>query len=270
MPSSRSSPTVAFLPPPGPAAQDFRTLPTGQVKYSPSSTADRAPPRLFRDALSIRAAVFVLEQHCSGAEEVDADDGVSWHWVIFAEMPNEGHQASRGDGESGSDVDDDSIVGEGKKTPGSDRPAEDSGEEEDTISGERPAATIRLVPAQAHADADDEKAVEGPDYKGSRVWDHSEPYVKLGRLATVAACRGRGYGKMLVDTALGFARKNRGKVVRDRGLGEWKGLVLVHAQKRVEGWYKSLGFELDEGMGWWWEEGIEHVAMWKRVEELGE
>lgn len=248
MPSSHPSPNIAFLSPPGPAVHSLRIFPTGQISYSPSSTASRPPPQVFRDAVSVRTAVFVLEQHCLAAVEIDVDDEVSWHWVVYTE--------------SSSDENEDTTEGG--------RTAEASSEEEKTISDERPAATIRLVPAQAHADADDEKGVEGPDYKGSRVWDHREPYVKIGRLATVAACRGRGYGKILVDTALGFAGRNQGEMVRNIGLGEWKGLVLAHAQMSVEGWYKSLGFELDEGMGRWWEDGIEHVAMWKRVQELGQ
>jgi len=129
-----------------------------------------------------------------------------------------------------------------------------------------PAATIRLVPAQAHADADDEKAIDGPNYKGSTAWDHNEPYVMIGRVATVKEFRGRGYGRVLVEKALWTAGNNASSMVEDGKLMEWKGLVLAHAQKWVEKWYHSLGFVTDEGMGTWWEEGIEHVAMWKRVD----
>lgn len=249
MPSSHPPPAVEFLSPPGPAVYDFHISPTGQISYSPSSsTADLQLSQLFHDALFIRTAVFVLEQHCSAAEEIDVDDGISWHWVVYADKEDE----------------------EGGKGSGGGKANTLRSEYDHTAGSKRPAATIRLVPAQAHADADDEKAVEGPDYKSSKVWDHNEPYVKIGRLATVSPCRGRGYGKILVNAALGFAGRNGGKMVRDTSLGEWKGLLLAHAQKSVEGWYKSLGFELDEGMGSWWEEGIEHVAMWKSVEVLGE
>jgi len=248
MPSSHPPPTVEFISPSGQAVHDFHISPTGQISYTrSSSTADPQLSQLFHDALSIRTAVFVLEQHCSAAEEIDVDDGISWHWILYADNEDE----------------------EGEERSGSEKANTIGSEDDHTAGAKRPAATIRLVPAQAHADADDEKAVEGPDYKGSKVWDHNEPYVKIGRLATVAPCRGRGYGKILVNTALGFAGRNGGKMVRDTGLGEWKGLLLAHAQKSVESWYKSLGFELDEGMGRWWEEGIEHVAMWKRVEVLG-
>ena len=46
---------------------------------------------------------------------------------------------------------------------------------------------------------------------------------------------------------------------------EWRGLCLVHAQTTVERFYGSCGFMVDEGMGRWWEEEIEHLGMWKRV-----
>ena len=97
------------------------------------------------------------------------------------------------------------------------------------------------------------------------MWDGKEPYVKIGRLATVKEFRGRGYGRVLVEAALGFAGGNAGAMVKDGGLGEWRGLVLAHAQKRLQKWYASMGWERDEGMDVWWEEGIEHVGMWRRV-----
>ena len=98
------------------------------------------------------------------------------------------------------------------------------------------------------------------------MWDHEEPYVKIGRLATVREFRGRGYGRVLVEAALGFAGSNANTMVKDWNSGEkWKGLVLAHAQKGVEKWYASMGWERDEGMDVWWEEGIEHVGMWRRV-----
>lgn len=170
-----------------------------------------------------------MEQKCSAAEEIDADDAVSWHWVIHAER--------------------ESAEGRDKRRV--------------------PAATIRLVPAQAHADAEGEKAVDGPDYAGSMIWDRREPYVKIGRLATLKEFRGRGYGRVLVDTALGFTGRNGASMVLGEGLGEWKGLVLAHAQKGVEGWYNGVGFVSDEGMGRWWEEGVEHLGVWRRVEIVG-
>ena len=119
--------------------------------------------------------------------------------------------------------------------------------------------------------------------------DGREPYVKLGRLATLKEYRGLGLGRMLVTAALDWAARNaetlredaasgenelEGEgVIRERetaqgklGLGEeWKGSVLVHAQTEVQGFWRSLGFERDEKLGIWVEEGIDHIGMWKRV-----
>lgn len=78
---------------------------------------------------------------------------------------------------------------------------------------------------------------------------------------------------MLVEALLGYARAHAAEMVLGGGEGEgerWQGLVLVHAQVGVEGWYTSLGFERDEGMGVWVEEGIGHVGMWRRVEVGGD
>lgn len=218
--SQPSNPVPRLLTPPGPAVHSIRVLPNGQVTDSEVSTAHPPSPQLFHDAIVVRADVFVIGQNCSVALEIDADDAISWHWVIFAE---------------------------------------------NNQKLEEPVATIRLVPAQAHPDADDKKAVDGPNYTGSILWDHKEPYVKIGRLATVKEFRGRGYAKALMEAALEYARKNRDVMVKDKRLGEWNGLVLIHAQRRLEGWYKSMGFETDEGLGIWWEESIDHVGMWKRV-----
>jgi predicted GNAT family N-acyltransferase len=39
----------------------------------------------------------------------------------------------------------------------------------------------------------------------------------------------------------------------------------VHAQEQVVGTWKRWGFEVDEGMGRWDEEGIMHVGMFTRL-----
>lgn len=214
-----TTPTPSLLLPPGPITRTFHILPTGEL--IPTGKETPAIPPLFISALKVRAEVFLIEQQCPAAKEIDADDAVSWHWVIHGLDP------------SGQEV---------------------------------PAATIRLIPAQRHADAEDEKAAEGPNYAGSRMWDHEEPYVMIGRLATIRKFRGRGYGRVLVEAALGFAGSNANTMVKDWNSGEkWKGLAFAHAQKEVEKWYASMGWETDEGMGVWWEEGIEHVGMWIRV-----
>lgn len=94
------------------------------------------------------------------------------------------------------------------------------------------------------------------------MWDRKEPFLKIGRLATRKEFRGRGFGRVLVEEALRWAG--------GEGVGAaWRGLLLVHAQAGVEGWYEGLGWRTDEGLGRWDECGILHVGMWKRVEVKG-
>lgn len=119
------------------------------------------------------------------------------------------------------------------------------------------------------------------------MWDGKEAYIKLGRLATVRSHRGLGIGKLLVDAALKWALENAATLQRQPSgtragenlVGEntaegeeengWNGLVLVHAQRDVERFYRGVGFETDDGMGVWTEEGIDHVGMWRRL-DLGD
>lgn len=64
---------------------------------------------------------------------------------------------------------------------------------------------------------------------------------------------------------LGEAGGGKGDAMGAAILEPWKGLVLVHAQKITERTYAKWGFVMDEALGTWWEEGIEHVGMWRRV-----
>ncbi|KAL6720594.1 hypothetical protein ACLMJK_002518 [Lecanora helva] len=222
MASSPERPIPKLLLPPGPSVCSIVINPDRRKIEDPDvSTGFQRPSPIFYDALSVRNAVFGIEQNCSAAEEIDAEDALSWHWVIYAK--------------------------------------DDQGQE-------GPVATIRLTPAQAHADTDDEKSIGGPNYKGSNAWDHKEPYVKLGRLANLKEFRGRSYGNLLAETALKYAEHHVGDMIKDQELGDWHGLVLIHAQRRMERWYGRLGFQTDMGLGTWLEEGIEHVGMWKRVD----
>jgi predicted GNAT family N-acyltransferase len=89
-----------------------------------------------------------------------------------------------------------------------------------------------------------------------------EPYLKLQRFATLASHRGRGLGRMLVETSLQWAAEHK----EDIGGEGWKGMVLVHAQVNVEKVWAKMGFVTDERLGQWDEEGIEHLGMWRWVE----
>lgn len=214
--------------------------------------------------MSIRETVFVHEQTVPLANELDADDPRSWHWVVYA------------------------SVGAPKGPPS--HPSDRRG----STSGRVPVGTLRLVPPPhpPHPDAGghyaiDNKADAGPGGRGAsaatergenratRLHDGKEAYVKLGRLATLRDYRGLGLGRLLVNTALEWVQRHaeevgRGSgdaVEREREGGEerWRGLVLVHAQVGVQGFWSGMGFVRDEGLGEWWEEGIQHVGMWRRL-----
>lgn len=228
--------TIDILAPPGPSAI--------RACHSPPFSPESYPslPPIFLSALTVRFAVFVDEQHCSAAEEIDSDDGRSWHWVAY--------------------VIEDGAAGIGRRRI--------------------PAGTIRLVPvspAPMHqADSHDVKMALGPRHGKTEMWDGKEVFVKLGRMATLKEYRKLGLGRRLVDTAIEWLEGNHEKIVEKVGAevsdieaekieatGWWNGLVLVHAQKMIERFWASCGFVRDEGMGEWWEERIEHVAMWRRV-----
>lgn len=223
---------IKLHPPPGITP----TLPT------PSNPRPPGTPAELIDALAVRAEVFVEEQGCSAENEVDDDDARSWHWVVYS-----------ADGNTTSSE--------------ADQP--------------KPIGTIRLVPPhprpRPHPDGDGDGDGEGPG---------REPYIKLTRLAVVRSLRGHGIGRHLVETAVEWARAHPDEIngafqgcpcpslsaahvpvpvpVPGPGMpGSWNGWVLVHAQVDVERMYTRLGFERDEGMGRWLEEGIEHIGMWR-------
>jgi predicted GNAT family N-acyltransferase len=179
----------------------------------------------------IRKHVFVDEQHCSADAEIDSDDTRSWHWVLY-----------------------------------------DTSTESST-----PVGVIRLVPPPQtpHAHLTEPPAAVAqtvPEYD----WTH-EPCIKLTRVAIMPAFRGLGLGRRLVETALDWAAMHVAEIdeaavqIAVKGKSPvatqkpWQGLVLVHAQVDVEAMYAGLGFETDEALGRWDEEGIEHVGMFRRV-----
>ncbi|KAK2850697.1 hypothetical protein FQN49_005410 [Arthroderma sp. PD_2] len=126
-----------------------------------------------------------------------------------------------------------------------------------------PVGVVRLVPPphEGHHSHED----EGKGEPGSTR--HDEPFVRIGRLAVLPAYRGKGLGRILVDTALKWAVVHTREVgaALDAGL-RWNGLTFIHAQTAVEGMYARLGFVTDKSLGQWDEEGIPHIGMWKTVE----
>lgn len=239
---------INFLAPPGDAIAHY-------TRTSPAHAQAGTIPSTFIEAMNVRESVFVHEQKVPLENEFDHDDARSYHWVVYASVSN----PSRSGGRKGSQT---STV---------------------------PVGTIRLVPPPhpPHPTPGSKHMIdnaEGGDATQSEAvvtsWhDGKEPYVKIGRLATMKAYRGLGLARLLMDTAMQWASKNanailpplsptgREKAKLANGVGElrWNGLILLHAQKEVENFYRRQGFVVDEEMGSWIEEGIPHVAMWRRI-----
>jgi predicted GNAT family N-acyltransferase len=111
----------------------------------------------------------------------------------------------------------------------------------------------------------------------------NEPYIRLGRLAVIPEYRGNGVSKLMIQEVIKWAKNSKNLIEilplqdpvereehRMAGLPiqqQWNGLIIVHAQagNTVELWQK-FGFEVDQGMGEWDEEGMMHVGMWKRIQ----
>lgn len=190
-------------------------------------------PPVFNDAMIVRVRVFVDEQKVPADAEIDDDDARSWHWVISDKTPTA------------------------------------------TV----PVAVIRLVPPPQppHALLTHPQATAASDIP-EYDWSH-EPCVKITRVAVLPEYRGLGLGRQLVETVLGWASEHAADIdeavarqaVRSNWTGpraRWNGLVLVHAQVDVEEMYTRLGFQTDDSLGRWDEEGIEHVGMFRRVAVL--
>ncbi|KAF2815870.1 uncharacterized protein BDZ99DRAFT_457814 [Mytilinidion resinicola] len=247
--------------------------PTKRYNFQPDSV-----PSVFKDAMSIREAVYVDEQSVPLAHELDDDDPRSFHFVMYASIATKGASASSHPAVS---------------------PEEEERRRSIPSAVRTPIATIRLIPPPHGPNPyKNENKDHHPDSAPtSPVGDEHpvEPYIKLGRLATLKAFRGGGLSRQLIHAALDFAAANPDLILAPRspvsqewlnlervGSREekekskgWQGLAMVHAQASVEGLWKRHGFseELLREDGTvevpkeerWWEEGIEHLAMWCRV-----
>ncbi|KAK3396744.1 acyl-CoA N-acyltransferase [Sordaria brevicollis] len=228
-------------------------------------------PKTFLDAMTVREAVFIREQQIPAENEFDVNDARCVHFVCYASS------SDADDADDDADADDD------------DADAEDDDDDDDDEP--RPVGTVRIVPFPHaphpvkggrylgdelvnHDELDGEtvKALEvaeesGRDRKTS-LHDGEETYLKLGRLAVLPEFRGRGVANQLIQKAVEWMREHPQYFctgVKGDGL-KWHGLFCVHAQVSAMNVWKRAGFVIDEEMGRWWEEGIEHVGMWRRVE----
>lgn len=272
---------VAILSPPGNALSTYDSTQSHAAQSA-------AIPATFREAMSIREAVFVTEQRCSLEGECDADDRRSWHWVAYASIGAPSSSSSSAGNSPTSTRSTNALDGHarGNGSAGGrdrDRDSRDTSKRVSSSTASRtPVATIRLVPPPhaAHPSPFPHSADAGPAPASGNP--SHEPYVKLGRIATLAPYRRLGLGRLLVDTVLTWAAAH-GEEIQDpvwharwraahdetakdaADAGPWRGLVLVHAQKNLERWYGKFGFVRDQTMGVWREEGIEHIGMWYRV-----
>jgi predicted GNAT family N-acyltransferase len=112
------------------------------------------------------------------------------------------------------------------------------------------------------------EAEKGVD-RATTFHDGIEPYVKVGRLAVVKEMRRAKMGGLLVRTALEWLRTHP-DVFGDVAGRKWNGLVCAHGQIQARPAWERMGFKVDEGMGTWMEEGIEHVGMFIRLEVVRE
>ena len=242
---------INFLAPPGASIANYNRKAVAQAQ-------PHGIPSTFIEAMNVRESVFVKEQQVPLENEFDQDDARSYHWVVYASV----HDGSRHDN--------------GRK-----------GSQTSTV----PVGTIRLVPPP-HPPHPKSGSIELTNNSQAgqaeqqetliTAWHNGkEPYIKLGRLATLKSYRKLGLARLLLFEALDWASKNADAFRPSLSVDEyerarqkdwdwlervvWKGLVLVHAQKDVEVFYQRQGFVTDEEMGSWTEEGIIHVGMWRRI-----
>ncbi|KAK6825758.1 Acyl-CoA N-acyltransferase [Apiospora arundinis] len=122
-----------------------------------------------------------------------------------------------------------------------------------------------------------------PQYQQDRATtfhNGQEPYVKVGRLAVHPNFRGRKISSQLWMAARDWLKANPryfDPSVTERGMEalnahsaneipRWGGLVYAHVQEAATKVYARWGFQVDEGMGRWHEEGVPHVGMFIRLD----
>ncbi|WYZ36783.1 hypothetical protein EsH8_II_000289 [Colletotrichum jinshuiense] len=279
------------------------------IRRVPHDEQPSAIPKEFCDAMEVREAVFVKEQNVPAENEFDADDSRSCHWISYASVnkvveqevvddagnivkprrsstrstpigtirlvpfPHAPHPKNGGvywDGVLKEDA-----GGEAGKSP----EAGSVAAEKSTNPSEEAKTAAEHVGEERRLSATKVFALD----RATRLHDGKEPYVKLGRLAVVKEFRGHRIARLLVTTVLAWLKAHPSYFdpsIKEMGLEQigaasaeevpkWKGLVCVHAQKAVVGAWEKFGFKVDEDMGAWWEEGIEHRGMFLRL-EVGE
>ncbi|QZX99435.1 GNAT family N-acetyltransferase [Halobaculum rubrum] len=124
------------------------------------------------------------------------------------------------------------LVREGDAAPDADA------ETTDTRTGEA-VATARL------------RVVAADDY--GAIDEATERIAKVERVVVARDRRGQGWGARVMAAVEDRART--------RGLSE----VVLHAQVQAAGFYERLGYAVDDAVGTFDEDGIEHVRMRRRI-----
>ncbi|KAH8175578.1 GCN5-related N-acetyltransferase (GNAT) domain protein [Sarocladium implicatum] len=246
----------------------------GYVPGAPRELQPHSIPSAFLDAMEVRERVFVQEQGVKSESEFDTDDSRSCHWVVYASV-NKTEELEVRDEEG-------NVVQPRKSSTRS-----------------TPIGTIRLVPfphephpkpgghyyngqLEGEPSSGEDQAAAYIRDRATTFHDGKEPYVKLGRLAVIPEFRGHRVAGLLVSTVISWLRNNPSYFdpsIKEMGLEQlgarnemdipkWNGLVCVHAQATVTGLWSKWGFNIDEEMGKWWEEGMAHVGMFQRIETV--
>ncbi|KAE8451644.1 hypothetical protein EG329_003101 [Mollisiaceae sp. DMI_Dod_QoI] len=233
-PITSSTTTLSLQPPPGTLLQSYNlSLPALSPLQSPTI------PQTLKDSFSVRENVFVNEQRAVPLQHhIDSDDARSYHWLLYSNQSlNSPHIP----------------IGTVRLVPPPHYPHPEPGARFEAPHQDVPAPDPKILfntPLPPHV----------VDRKTS-LHDGIEPYVKLGRLSVVKEYRGKKFADLLIQEALGWAKKkeNRGLFSGGEEEREWKGLVCIHAQEgAVKAWERN-GFIVDEGMGTWFEGGIRHT-----------
>lgn len=257
------------------------------VHFSPQDQPRKAEiDPIFLDAMKVRHNVFILEQKVPLESELDEDDTRSVHWV--AHMTDSGDNTSPLSQQAVGTIRVVPYPQPAHPTPGGAYSIIDGAvilkgkwvrkDSQGTAAAvappthKTPKSELEYLPAtEADHEAENLAAV-GPD-RATSMHDGKEPYVKLGRIAVLSSFRGFRLGQYLVQTAVDWIQKNptyfdKVDPMAAAATAETKfnGLVCLHAQVQALGFYEKLGFEVDEGMGTWWEEGIPHVGMFSRLD----
>jgi predicted GNAT family N-acyltransferase len=247
----------------------------GYVRGGARDVQPSTIPAAFLDAMEVREEVFVKEQGVPLENEFDSDDPRSCHWIVYASV-NKTEEPEVRDSEG-------NVIQPRKSSTRS-----------------TPIGTIRLVPfphdphpkeggkywdgvLEGQEPVPDEIALAPKPFiidRPTTFHDGKEPYVKVGRLAVVKEFRGHRIAGLLVNTVLTWLKANPTffnpsikemgleniGATNERDVPKWNGLICVHSQEQVQGAWAKWGFEVDEGMGKWEEEGIAHVGMFLRLD----